>query len=113
MAVKDTRIVWIEDDIEKIQTKTNLYIYERDKDACAHLFREAWGNASDEINDEDSNGTKMSVVFDRAISKVTITDTGRGFPEMDCPLDIVCTKLQSGSKFYREQGGATNGELTY
>lgn len=108
---KDTKIVWIESDIEKIQNKPNLYIYETGPDACLHLFKEGWSNCSDELNDKDSNGSKMTVSFDKATGKVTLTDNGRGFPENGCPLDIVCTKIQSGSKFYREQGGATNGEL--
>ncbi|MBR6907396.1 ATP-binding protein, partial [bacterium] len=111
MGTKDNKIVWIKSDIKKIQEKTNLYIYERGKEAAAHLMREGWQNSADEVNDENSNGNTITVTFDKAISKFTCTDNGRGFPEQDVPLDIVCTTLQSGSKFYRESGGATNGEF--
>lgn len=32
-------------------------------------------------------------------------------PEIDYPLDIFCTKIQSGSKFDRSQSGASSGEF--
>lgn len=108
--IKDAKIEAILNDIERIQRKTNMYIFEKGKEAAFHLMREIWQNSADEINDPDSNGTIMQVIFDLAISKFTCIDTGRGFPEHDVPLDIVCTTLQSGSKFNRV-GGATNGEF--
>ena len=43
--------------------------------------------------------------------KLISEDDGRGFPEVDYPLDIFCTKIQSGSKFYRDQSGNTAGEF--
>ena len=33
------------------------------------------------------------------------------FPETDYPIDIFCTKIQSGSKFFRDQGGSSSGEF--
>ena len=112
MAVKDVKIEAILNDIERIQRKKNMYIFETGSDAAFHLMREIWQNSADEINDATSNGTKMSAIFDVATSKFTCIDDGRGFPEGDVTLDVVCSTLQSGSKFNRI-GGATNGELTY
>jgi DNA gyrase/topoisomerase IV subunit B len=40
-----------------------------------------------------------------------VEDDGRGFPEQDYPMDIFCTKIQSGSKFFRTQSGGTSGEF--
>lgn len=110
MAVKDVKIEAILNDIERIQRKKNMYIFETGKDAAFHLMREIWQNSADEINDTTSNGTKMSAIFDVATSKFTCIDDGRGFPEEDVTLDVVCSTLQSGSKFNRI-GGATNGEF--
>lgn len=110
--VKDVKIEAILDDIQRVQRKTNMYIFERGPAAAKHMLLEIYSNSADEVNDKDSNGHKIIAIFDKSISKFTCIDDGRGFPENDVPLDIVCTTLQSGSKFNRI-GSATNGELTY
>ena len=109
--VKDVKATWIEDDIEKIQTKTNFYISERGPGAEFHKFREVAQNAIDECNDPNSNGSNIIITYDETTKMCTVEDDGRGFPEIDIPLDIFCTKIQSGSKFTRSQGGNTAGEL--
>ena len=78
MAIQDVKIEAIQDDIERIQRKKNMYIFENGPDAAEHLMREIWSNSSDEINDVTSNGTEMKVIFDKAISKFTCIDNGRG-----------------------------------
>ena len=118
----DTHIMYIEDDMKKIQTKTNLYLQKFGDLGVFHLFKEAAQNSIDEGVDPScwdylkqiGEGKKKYVVkvtYERLSDKVTVEDTGRGIPETDYPIDIVCTKLQAGSKFFRDQGGASSGEF--
>ena len=104
-------MLWIEDDIKKIQTKTNLYIQEYNEEASFHLFREVAQNCFDECEDEDSMGSRTDISYDELTDITVIEDDGRGIPEEDYPLDIFCTKIQSGSKFFRDQGGSSSGEF--
>ena len=99
---KDVKMDYFEDDIQKIQNKTNLYIKNYGPAGAFHLFKEDAQNAIDECIDEDSNGNEINIKLDLTTDKVTVEDNGRGFPEVDFPLDIFCTKIQSGSKFYRD-----------
>ena len=46
--VKDVKMYYIEDDIEKIQTKTNLYIQQFGPEGAFHLCREVIQNSIDE-----------------------------------------------------------------
>ena len=108
---KDVKMDYFEDDIQKIQNKTNLYIKNYGPAGAFHLFKEDAQNAIDECIDEDSNGNEINIKLDLTTDKVTVEDNGRGFPEVDFPLDIFCTKIQSGSKFYRDQSGGTSGEF--
>lgn len=107
----DVKMLWVEDDIEKIQTKTNLYIQQYGEAGAFHLVREVIQNAIDECIDTDSPGKNIYVSYDKEMDMITTEDDGRGFPEKDYPLDIFCTKLQAGSKFFREQSGGTAGEF--
>lgn len=107
---KDVVMSYIENDLEKIKLKTNLYIQEYGDQMIDHLFREVAQNSIDELNDPDSNGSKIYITYDVATDIIMCEDDGRGFPEKDYPLDIFCTKIQSGSKFYRENG-ASSGEF--
>ena len=117
----DSRIMYIEDDMKKIQTKTNLYLQKFGDLGVFHLFKEAAQNSIDEGVDPscweylrkigDDKKYVIKVTYDRLTDKVTVEDSGRGIPETDYPIDIVCTKLQAGSKFFRDQGGASSGEF--
>ena len=100
-----------EDDISKIQTKTNLYIKQYGPEGAFHLVREVVQNSIDEDMDKDSPGQEVLVTYDTITDKLTCEDDGRGFPEADYPMDIFCTKIQSGSKFFRDQSGVTSGEF--
>lgn len=111
MATKDVKMYYTEDDIEKIQTKTNMYIQQYGSEGAFHLAREVIQNAVDECIDPDSGGKNIRISYDHMSDKLISEDDGRGFPEVDYPLDIFCTKIQSGSKFYRDQSGNTAGEF--
>ena len=118
----DTKISYIEDDIKKIQTKPNLYIQKYGALGIFHLFKELVQNSIDEYSDpaciaylktlvEKIKKLLIKITYDRLSGRATIEDWGRGIPEDDYSVEIVCTKNQSGSKFYRDQGGASSGEF--
>ena len=109
--VKDVKMSYFEDDIEKIQAKPNLYIKSYGDDAEFHLAIEIIQNAIDECIDVNSPGQHIEIEYNEILNQVTVKDDGRGFPEVDYPLDIFVTKIQSGSKFYRDQSGGTAGEF--
>ena len=108
---KDVKMFYIEDDIKKIQTKTNLYIQKYGPEGAFHLVREIIQNSIDEVIDPESNGSNIYISYDMENDKLVCEDDGRGFPETDYNLDIFCTKNQSGSKFFRDQGGSSAGEF--
>ena len=108
---KDVEMYWIEDDIEKIQKKTNMYIKSYNSAGAFHLVREIIQNAIDECIDSDSPGKSIYINYDILSDMITCEDDGRGFPEVSYPLDIFCTKIQSGSKFFRSNGSSTAGEF--
>jgi DNA gyrase subunit B len=118
----DVQINYIEDDLKKVQTKTNLYIQKYGDMGVFHLFKEVAQNAIDELSDpkydafmksigESTKKKIVKVTYDRLSDRVTVEDDGRGIPEEQYPLDIVCTKLNSGAKFNRDQGGVSSGEF--
>ena len=109
--MSDVKMFYIEDDISKIQTKTNLYIKQYGPEGAFHLTREVVQNSIDEEMDKESPGQNILITYDSLSDKLTCEDDGRGFPEADYPMDIFCTKIQSGSKFFRDQSGVTSGEF--
>lgn len=88
-----------------------MYINEYGEAGAFHLAREVIQNNFDECMDPDSNGSEIEITYDRATDILTCEDNSRGFPETDFPLNIFCSTLQSGSKFFREGGGASAGEF--
>lgn len=111
MANTDVKMFYVEDDIEKIQTKTNLYLQSYGSEGAFHLAREVIQNSIDECVDKDSPGKNILIKYNKLTDELTVEDDGRGFPEIDYPMDIFCTKIQSGSKFFRTQSGGTSGEF--
>lgn len=109
--IKDVQMYYVESDIEKIQTKTNLYLQAYGPAGAFHLVREVVQNGIDECIDTDSPGNNIYITYDIATDTLSCEDNGRGFPEQDYPMDIFCTKIQSGSKFFRAQSGGTSGEF--
>ncbi len=110
MKFVDDKRMHIESDIEKIRTKPGMYISYLGERGALHLSKEVIQNAIDECMNPESPGNKISVVLDTDTSTLTVEDNGRGIPEKDITLDILCTKLQSGSKFTRSNNTSTAGE---
>ena len=101
---------YIADDIAKIQMKTGMYISYVGKKGALHLAKEVIQNAIDECANPKSPAKNIEITLDTGIDTLTVEDDGRGIPETEFPMDILCTKLNSGSKFTREQGGSSSGE---
>lgn len=97
----DDNISYIEDDIEKIQTKPGMYISYLGEKGALHLVKEAVNNAIDECINPKSPGTVVLIKYDDDTNTVYVADNGRGIP-LD-KVEIVCTKIQSGSKFTRDE----------
>lgn len=102
----DDKITHIEDDIKKIQTKPNMYISYIGSRGSLHLSKELINNAIDECMNKNSPGTLIDIFLDEIENTITVSDNGRGIPFED--MMIVCTTLQSGSKFTREGSGGTS-----
>lgn len=107
----DVKMSYIEDDLQKIQVKTNLFLQEYGPGGVFQLAKEVAQNCIDEFDDPDTNGSTMEIRFDKEQEKLTIEDDGRGIPEEDYDVTIACTKNQAGSKFFRTQGGKSSGEF--
>lgn len=97
---QDDNITWIESDIEKIQKKTGMYISYVGSKGALHLSKEVINNAIDECISKKSPGNVVSIFFDEKLNKLTVSDNGRGIP-FD-KVELVCTKIQAGSKFTRD-----------
>lgn len=110
MAIKDVTIYHPDEDIGKVQLKPNMYIQKFGSYGTFHLAKECIQNSFDELEDPNTNGTKVDITYDRKSDRLRIEDDGRGIPENGYPIDIVCTTLQSGSKFFREDG-RSSGEF--
>lgn len=110
MSEKDVKIFYADDDIKKIQLKPNMYIQKFGSYGTFHLAKECVQNSYDETEDKDSNGSKIYISYDRKTDKLHVEDDGRGIPEDDYSIEIVCTGIQSGSKFFRENG-SSSGEF--
>lgn len=113
MAEKDVKIIddvieHIESDIAKIQTKPGMYIGVTGSEGALHLFKEVFNNMVDECINPNSPGNEIDVLFDEAENRVTVSDNGRGIPFEN--MELVCTKLQAGSKFTRSGSGGSAGE---
>lgn len=107
----DVTMMYIEDDIKKIQVKTNLFVQEYGPNGVFQLAKEIFQNGIDEAEDPNSSANFIGFTHNRIDDSMTITDNGRGIPEEDYDITIACTKNQAGSKFFRNQGGKSSGEF--
>ena len=82
---KDVQMGYIEDDIEKIQAKTNFYLVQLGNGGCNHIAREIIQNAFDECMDMNSPGKNIEIRYDKITGEMRVTDDGRGFPEDNYP----------------------------
>jgi DNA gyrase subunit B len=97
-----------ESDIEKIQTKPNMYISYLGRRGSLHLAKEVINNMIDECINPNSPGNEIDIYLDEVENTLTVADNGRGIP-FD-KLELVCTKIQAGSKFTRKGSGGSAGE---
>lgn len=107
---KDDVMEYIESDIDKIKMKTGMYISYVGEKGALHLAKEVIQNSIDECANPKSPAKTINVTLDILSDTISVEDDGRGIPEDKLAMDILCTRLNSGSKFTREQGGATSGE---
>lgn len=105
---KDDNISYIEDDVEKIRTKPGMYVPYRFSAGSMHLSRECIDNAIDESYNDESPSDTIEVMFDENTNTLDVSDNGRGIP-FDM-VELISTKIQSGSKFYRDNGDNSAGE---
>ena len=99
----DDEMLWIESDINKIQTKPIMYVNTIGRRAALHLAKEKLNNMIDECINENSPGNVITVMYDEKENTLLVADNGRGIPFEN--MIIACTKLQTGSKMTRSSGG--------
>lgn len=97
-----------EDDIEKIQTRPNMYISYLGQKGALHLSKELINNMIDECVNPHSPANEIDIYLDEVTNTLSVSDNGRGIPFES--MEVACTKLQAGSKFTREFGGGSAGE---
>ena len=109
---QDDTIEYIESDIEKIARKPLMYISYSGSKGALHLAKEVINNAIDEAISKKSPGKTVEIFFDEKENKITVSDDGRGIP-FD-KVELVCTKIQAGSKFDRDvdKSGVENKAFT-
>lgn len=105
---KDDEFRHIEDDIEKIRLKTGMYIPYKGSAGAKHLVQELIDNAIDEINNPESPADICQITYDENKNEITVSDNGRGIPFEH--IETLCTKIQAGSKFDRNNGDDSAGE---
>lgn len=98
----------IKSDLQKIRIKSGMYIGYSGWRATNHLAREIIQNSIDECLSPKSPGRNIDIVYDEDTKIFKCSDDGRGIP-IDSILLATCS-LNSGSKFTREQSGASAGE---
>lgn len=99
----DDEMLWIESDINKIQTKPIMYVNTIGRRAALHLAKEKLNNMIDECINKNSPGKVVTVMYDEKENTLLVADNGRGIPFEN--MIIACTKLQTGSKMTRSSGG--------
>lgn len=86
-----------------------MYISHSGSRGALHLCYEIINNAIDECINTNSPGDSISILLDETTNTLMVSDNGRGIPPEY--MEIVCTTIQSGSKFTREgSGGDSAGE---
>ena len=107
----DDKVEHIVSDIEKVQTKSSMYISYLGSRGALHLCKELINNAIDECINPNSPAENISIYMDEIDNSVTVGDDGRGIKFED--VETVCSYLQAGSKFERLKGARAgeNGEF--
>lgn len=106
---EDDEHLIIDDDIKRLQVRTGMYIGYKGSKGALHLTKELINNMIDECTNSKSPGRNINILLDTTTNTFMISDDGRGIP-FD-KLEDLCTKIQSGSKMTRTNGGgASAGE---
>lgn len=111
--MKDEKIIddvikSFDDDRDKIRVAPLMYISRLGIRGAVHLCKEIINNNIDEAINPHSVGFDIYIRYHMKDNKFISEDNGRGFPLNS--LEKVCCKMQAGSKFNRETGGATAGQ---
>ena len=105
---EDDKFEHIEDDVEKIRVRTGMYVPYKGPEGAMHLVHELGDNILDELNNEKSPGSLFEIEFDEEKNQITARDDGRGIA-FDY-VQMLCSYIQSGSKFDRDNGDDSAGE---
>lgn len=106
--IVDDVIRSFDDDRDKIRVAPLMYISRLGVRGAVHLCKEIINNNIDEAISPHSVGYDIHVKYYMKDNKFSSEDNGRGFPLN--ALEKACCKMQAGSKFNRENGGATAGQ---
>ncbi len=98
-------------EIEAVRTNPSMYIGSVGEDGAHHLLYELVHNAID----ESIMGTASKIVVSIDGSNCVVEDNGRGIPTSHHPeynipqVELVLTRLHSGSKFHKSKNVFTSG----
>lgn len=98
-----------------VRVRPGMYVGETDKRGVVHLFKEVFGNSSDEAT--NGFGKVIRVLFSKDGS-ITVADEGRGIPVGPFPKDksrdtmtVIFTVLHSGGKFDKGKENYAKGRI--
>lgn len=101
--------------LEGPRRKPGMYVGETDRRGVVHLFKEVFGNSSDEAT--NGHGKVIRVLFAKDGS-ITVADEGRGIPVGPFPKDktrdtltVIMTVLHSGGKFDKGKENYSKGRI--
>ena len=96
---KDIKVL---EELEHVRKNPGMYIGEHINPN--HLIYELLDNALDEA--QAGYAGLIGVQIDSKTSVVSIADNGRGIPFEENTIELIATKLFSGGKFEKSEGGA-------
>lgn len=97
-----------DDDRDKVRVAPLMYISRLGVRGAVHLCKEIINNNIDEAINPHSVGSDINISYYKKDNRFVSEDNGRGFPLN--AIEKACCKMQAGSKFNRETGGATAGQ---
>jgi DNA gyrase subunit B len=97
-----------DDDRDKVRVAPLMYISRLGVRGAVHLCKEIINNNIDEAINPHSVGFDIHLSYYTKTNMFVSEDNGRGFPLN--AIEKACCKMQAGSKFNRQTGGATAGQ---
>lgn len=105
----DDKAYRIENDIERLQMRTGMYVGRKGEAGALHLCYEAINNDIDECLNEESPADTIDITIVTQTNTAIVSDNGRGIPFEN--VLIFCTEMQAGTKIERDGAmGASAGE---